>query len=448
MSIYTAMRAGVSGLQANASQMAVISDNIANVNTIGFKRGTTDFKAVLNSQGTTASYNAGGVTTSTRRMVDVQGSIEQSASNTNLAISGNGFFIVTNDPNTARGNGGGLFTRAGAFSLDGEGRLVNAQGYYLLGTPVDPTRPDATAPSTLAALEPIDLSSVGARAVATTQVAINANLDSRSDAYAGSPAYAAGRMSLATSNANYVRPTLERSVEVFDSLGTVRTLTLAFLKTDTPTNTWAAEIYYSDPDTGARTALANGSIQFGQDGQIQTITSTAPTDIRDFTVNWTAAGPPATGTGAANQRLQFDLTSGLKQYAISSSLNSATADGSPPGNLVGVNISESGILTAKFSNGRSEPLYLIPVATFLNPNGLSPEAGNAFRQSGESGLVTINSAGTGNAGKFQSNALEASNVDLGTEFTDMIVTQRAYSASSRVITTADEMLDELIRIKR
>lgn len=448
MSIYTAMRAGVSGLQANASQMALISDNIANVNTIGFKRGTTDFKAVLNSQGTTSAYNAGGVTTSMRRMVDVQGAIEQSASNTNLAIAGNGFFIVTNDPNTARGNGGGLFTRAGAFSLDAQGRLVNAQGYYLLGTPVDPTQPNATAPSTLAALEPIDLSSVGARAVATTQVAINANLDSRESAYAGSPAYVAGRMSLDPAAANYVRPTLERSVEVFDSLGTVRTLTLAFLKTNTPTNTWAAEIYYSDPNTNARTALANGTIQFGQDGQIQTITSAAPTDIRDFTINWTAVGPPATGTGAADQRLKFDFTSSLKQFALTSSLNSATADGSPPGNLTGVNISETGILTAKFSNGRSEPLYLIPVATFLNPNGLATEAGNAFRQSVESGLVTINSAGTGSAGKLQSNALEASNVDLGTEFTDMIVTQRAYSASSRVITTADEMLDELIRIKR
>ena len=449
MSIYTAMRAGVSGLSANAAQMAVISDNIANVNTIGFKRASTDFKAILNSQGENSGYNAGGVATSTRRMVDVQGSIEQSKTNTNLAISGNGFFIVTNDPNTARGNGGGLFTRAGAFSLDAKGRLVNAQGYYLLGTPVDPNRPDATAPSTLAALEPIDLSSVGARAVATTQVAINANLDSRSDVYSGTPAYAAGNMSLATTNTSYVRPTLERSVEVFDSLGTVRTLTLAFLKTDTPTNTWASEIYYSDPITGTRTNLAQGSIQFGSDGQIKTITSASPKDIRDFTIPWTnLTATPPTGTGAADQQLKFDFATGLKQYAITSSLNSATSDGSPPGNLTGVQISESGIMTAQFSNGRSEPLYLIPVATFLNPNGLATEPGNAFRQSSESGLVTINTAGTGSAGKFQSNALEASNVDLGTEFTDMIVTQRAYSASSRVITTADEMLDELIRIKR
>jgi len=448
MSIYTAMRAGVSGLSANAAQMAVISDNIANVNTVGYKRGTTDFKAVLNSQVSGAAYNAGGVTTSNRRMVDVQGSIEQSSSNTNLAIAGDGFFIVTNDPNTARGNGGGLFTRAGAFSLDAKGRLVNAQGYYLLGTPVDPTQPNATAPSTLAALAPIDLSNVGARAVATTQVAINANLDSRSADYAGPPAYVAGNMSLATSNASYVRPTLERSVEVFDSLGAVRTLNMAFLKTDTPTNTWAAEIYYSDPTTGARTPLAKGTVQFAADGSIGSITSSAPTDIRDFTINWTAAGPPASGTGAAAQRLKFDFATALKQYAVSSSLNSATADGSPPGNLTGVKINEAGILTAQFSNGRSEPLYLVPVATFLNPNGLAQEAGNAFRQSADSGLVTINTAGAGSAGKIQANALEASNVDLGTEFTDMIVTQRAYSASSRVITTADEMLDELIRIKR
>lgn len=455
MSIYTAMRAGVSGLSANAAAMAVISDNIANVNTVGFKRGVTDFKAVLNSQGS-STYNAGGVTTTSRRMVDVQGAIEQSRSNTNMAISGDGFFIVTDDPDSARGSGGGLFTRAGAFSLDQKGRLVNAQGFYLLGAPVDPLRPDVTAPSTLAALEPIDLSAVGAKAVATTKASINANLDARTLAYndpsitPAPPAYTAGAMALDPSNASYLRPTLERSIEIFDSLGAVRALTLGFLKTSSPLNQWAAEVYYSNPVTGAKTLLAHGTIDFNSSGEVDTITSpNAAFDLEDFTIPWTTtAPPPATGTGATNQNIQLDFRSGLKQFAISSALNSATADGSPPGNLTGVQISEDGILTAQFSNGRSEPLYLVPIATFLNPDGLSAEKGNAFRQSTASGLVTINSAGAGGAGTFQSNALEASNVDLGTEFTDMIVTQRAYSASSRVITTADEMLDELIRIKR
>jgi flagellar hook protein FlgE len=442
MSIYTAMRAGVSGLNANSAAMAVISDNIANVNTTGYKRGQSDFAAIINSQGIAGGYNAGGVTIGTRRLVDQQGSLEKTRSATDLGISGSGFFVVTEDPEARSGAGGGLFTRSGSFSLDKNGRMVNSQGMFLLGAPINPSSPQNIAPSTLAALEPIDLSSVGSTATATSNVTISANLDARTNAV---PAYAVGDLT------DQIQPPhLERAVEVYDSLGAVRTLNLAFLKTSTPLNRWAVEIYHTSPTTGARERLADGYMRFGTDGKPIADNPGFP-QITDLTIDWTSIAPPdpaTAGTGAADQTINFDLVSSMTQYAVSSGLNSATADGSPPGELIGVNVNREGVLSAQFSNGRIDALYLIPVATFLNPNGLDVASRGAFQQTIESGLLTINTAGASGAGTIQNNSLEASNVDLGTEFTNMITTQRAYSASSRVITTADEMLEELIRIKR
>jgi flagellar hook protein FlgE len=438
MSIYSAMRAGVTGLNANSSAMAVISDNIANLNTVGYKRGQTDFSAVLNAQNASTSYNAGGVLASSRRFIDLQGALQQADSATDLAINGNGFFIVTEDPSGTSGAGGGLFTRAGSFSLDAKGLLRNAQGYYLMGAPMTTGTSASISPSSLASLQVINLSNVGSTAEASTKAAVNANLDSREDIYAGTPAYAAGAMAAYPAGTGAIAPQVERSIEIYDSLGTARTLTMGFLKTGT--NTWATEIYMRPAAdvTGTNGLVASGSIAFSSSG----VPTTVSPALQGFSITY------ATTVGAAAQPMTLDLTTGLSQYATPSALNSATADGSPPGDLSGVTISDAGVLTAQYSNGRSEALYLIPVATFLNPNGLEAERGGAYRVTLDSGQFTINSAGSGGAGPIQSNALEASNVDLGSEFTSMITTQRAYSACSKIITTADDMLDELIRIKR
>ena len=158
--------------------------------------------------------------------------------------------------------------------------------------------------------------------------------------------------------------------------------------------------------------------------------------------------PWATITGAASQPLNIDLQTGLKQFANNFGVTSVTADGVPPGDLVGLIVENDGFLTAQFSNGRARPLYQIPLATFLNPNGLQADTGGSFRTTLESGLYNINASNSGGAGKIASGVLEASNVDLAAEFTSLITTQRAYSASSKIITTADEMLEELLRIKR
>jgi flagellar hook protein FlgE len=435
MSIYTALRAGVSGLTANSSALAVISDNIANVNTVGYKRSGVDFSALVNAQNSNTTYNAGGVLPLTRQQISLQGSLEQSRSTTDLAISGDGFFIVS--PNNQQLSNGGsvLFTRAGSFTIDADGYMVNAQGLFLQGWPVASDGSVTTSPTSLSAIEAVNISGVGGLAEPTANVGINANLNSDQAAFAG--AYAAGDLADGT-----VTPHFESSLEVFDSLGAPRTIAFGFLKTGA--NTWQVEAY-ARPNTnitgGALTGglLATGTLTFNTDG---TVAGTTGTIGAAFSIPWAAS------TGASAQPITLDLETGMTQFAKSFGVTSVTADGVPPGDLVGLVLEGDGMLTAQFSNGRARALYQIPLATFLNPNGLAADQGGAFRTTLESGLYNINSANAGGAGRIVSGALEASNVDLAAEFTNLITTQRAYSAASRIITTADEMLEELLMIKR
>jgi flagellar hook protein FlgE len=438
MSIYTALRAGVSGLAANSSALAVISDNIANVNTVGYKRGAVDFSALVNAQNAQTTYNAGGVLPTVRQQISLQGSLEQSRSATDLAVSGDGFFIVSTNNQPLSSGGQVLFTRAGSFTVDASGYMVNAQDLFLQGWPVNGDGSVTTSPTSLSAIEPINVSGVGGLAEPTANVSINANLNSAQTDYANAQgAYDIGDMATGT-----ITPHFESSMEIFDSLGAARTIAFGFLKTGP--NTWRVESYSrpaANVTGGAGTGglLASGTINFNTDGTVNTVTGTIGSA---FTVDWAAA------TGAADQSVTLDLDAGMTQFANNFGVTSVTADGVPPGDLVGLVLEGDGLLTAQFSNGRSRALSQIPLATFLNPNGLKPGVGGAFGTTLASGLYNINAANAGGAGRIQSGALEASNVDLAAEFTNLITTQRAYSASSRIITTADEMLEELLRLKR
>jgi flagellar hook protein FlgE len=438
MSIYTALRAGVSGLTANSSALAVISDNIANVNTVGFKRGGVDFSVLVNAQNSDTTYNAGGVLPIVRQQISLQGSLEQSRSSTDLAISGDGFFIVSSNNQQLSNGGSVLFTRAGSFTIDSDGYMVNAQGLFLQGWPVSSDGTVTSSPTSLSAISPVNISGVGGLAEPTANVSLNANLNSAQDAYAGSQGtYDAGDLATGT-----ITPHFESQLEVYDSLGAARAVAFGFLKTGP--NTWAVEAY-ARPDSnitggsGTGGLLATGTITYNTDGTVQSITGGIASAV---TIPW------ASSTGAAAQTINIDLTSGMTQFANSFGVTSVTADGVPPGDLVGLVLEGDGFLTAQFSNGRARALYQIPLATFLNPNGLSADQGGAFRTTLDSGFYNINAANAGGAGKIVSGALEASNVDLATEFTNLITTQRAYSAASRIITTADQMLEELLMIKR
>jgi flagellar hook protein FlgE len=202
---------------------------------------------------------------------------------------------------------------------------------------------------------------------------------------------------------------------------------------------------YARPNTnitgGAGTGglLASGTLTFNTDG---TVAGATGANASAFTLPW------ASTPGAAAQQITLERNTGMTQFAKSFGVTSVTADGVPPGDLVGLVLEGDGMLTAQFSNGRARALYQIPLATFPNPNGLAADQGGAFRTTLQSGLYNINAANAGGAGRVVSGALEASNVDLAAEFTNLITTQRAYSAASRIITTADEMLEELLMIKR
>jgi flagellar hook protein FlgE len=439
MSIYTALRAGVSGLTANSSALAVISDNIANVNTVGYKRGGVDFSALVNAQNSNTTYNAGGVLPLTRQQISLQGSLEQSRSPTDLAISGEGFFIVSSNNQPLASGGNVLFTRAGSFTIDADGFMVNAQGLFMQGWPVGSDGSVVSSPTSLSAIEPINIAGVGGLAEPTGAVGINANLNSGQAPYntATQGVYDAGDLATGT-----ITPHFESSLEVFDSLGAARTVAFGFLKT--APNTWVVEAY-ARPNTNVTGGgasgglLANGTMTFNTDGTVASVTGTI---ANPFTIDW------ATTTGAADQVIDLDLQSGMTQFANNFGVTSVTADGVPPGDLVGLVLEGDGFLTAQFSNGRARAMYQVPLATFLNPNGLKGSTGGAFRTTLASGLYNINASNAGGAGTIQSGVLEASNVDLAAEFTNLITTQRAYSASSRIITTADEMLEELLRIKR
>jgi flagellar hook protein FlgE len=438
MSIYTALRAGVSGLTANSSALAVISDNIANVNTVGYKRSGVDFSALVNAQNANTTYNAGGVLPIVRQQISLQGSLEQSRSSTDFAISGGGFFIVSSNNQELSNGGRVLFSRAGSFTIDADGYMVNAQGLFLQGWPVNSDGSVTSSPTSLSAIEPINISGVGGLAEPTANVSLNANLNSAQADYAGAQGvYDPGDLATGT-----VTPHFESTLEVYDSLGAPRSIAFGFLKTGP--NTWAVESY-SRPNSsitggGANGGLlASGTITYNTDGTVASVTGGIAGTV---TIPW------ATSTGAAAQDIQIDLTTGMTQFANSFGVTSVTADGVPPGDLVGLVLEGDGFLTAQFSNGRARALYQIPLATFLNPDGLAADQGGAFLTTLESGLYNINAANAGGAGRIVSGALEASNVDLATEFTNLITTQRAYSAASRIITTADQMLEELLSIKR
>lgn len=476
MSINSAMMAGVSGLTANSAALAAISQNIANVNTIGYKRSAAEFQTVVNSQTSGTGYSAGGVLASARHYTSQNGQLQRGSTSTDLGISGNGFFVVTDKAENVGVTDTRLFTRAGAFRVDNMGYLKNTAGLYLQGWPVDANGDIATDPSDLSRLRTINVGSVGGTAEATTRVQLNANLRSSQDLSAAvqNGTYDPATNSMAMWNAETgtgVKADFELTVPVSDSKGGQRNIAISFLKSDVP-NQWYAEVRAipaSDIESGA--GLTNGQIKTGivaftQDGRLdaaamQALGAAALFDdpaAAVLTFGGSNSGTPAAGEfkwaeglGIAEQTLNFDLTAaagGLTQYDSASVVQATLTNGTAFGNLTDVKIDERGFVTAIFDNGVMRRIAQVALATFPSPDNLIETTGNAFRVSQASGTFNLKAAGTGGAGLIGANQLEASTVDLSTEFTGLITTQRAYSASSKIITTADEMLAELISIKR
>lgn len=460
MSINSAMLAGVAALASNSTALAVTSDNIANVNTIGYKKNVSDFSTLVTKTESSGSFSAGGVRAFARALIDEQGLLQNTSSATDLGISGNGFFTVSPNAVNSNSTGSFLFTRAGSFTTDDQGFLRNTAGYYLQGWPVATDGTVNANPSDLNALESVNINQLGGTAEATTNVTLNANLLSSQPISAAEATYAAG-----TSGTNMasgtVTPDFQRSFQVFDSKGGFRTVTISLLKSTVP-NQWHAELHVTPAtDISSGTPLidgqiATGTLAFTPDGLIDPATTTIPTNL-NFLASGTApgAGQFAWGTalGIDAQNINLDLgqpgaAGGFTQFDSPSALISTQVNGAVFGDLSGVRVDDQGFVVALFDNGIQRQIYQLPVATFINPNGLAAQQGNAYTVTNESGTFNLKQSGTAGAGLIASGSLEASSVDLGEEFTGLIRTQRAYSASTKIITTADQMLDELIRMKR
>jgi flagellar hook protein FlgE len=460
MSLNSALTIGVAGLRANASALSGISNNIANVNTVGYKRTRVDFSSLVTSSNVSDLDSGAGVSAGSQRLIAEQGQLQSSGATTDLGIAGSGFFVV----GTATQNGAPedvlRFTRAGGFAPDEQGFLRNTAGYYLRGWAAQADGTFVTNVSDNASLSTVNIASISGAAKATSSVQINGNLQASQAISAAEATYDA--TAAATNMASgAVTPDFVRTVQIFDSQGGVRNVNLAFLKSSAAANTWNVEIYASpssDVEIGAPLVdgqLAVGQVVFDASGQFDAANS-MPLSLA-FSAS-TAGAPAAnafkwaSGLGIGAQTIDINLGSvgasgGITQFDSTSVLDSSIVDGAIFGSLTGVDVDNQGFVTASFSNGVIQKIYQIPLATFINPNGLKAEEGDAFSLDKNSGSLNLKTAGTG-AGTISSRTLEGSNVDLAKEFTNLITVQRAYSASSKIITTADEMLDELIRIKR
>ena len=483
MSINSAMAAGVTGLSANASAVAAISDNIANANTVGYKRSQVDFSDLVDQQTTKSDYTASGVGAVTASLIDVQGQLNPDASSTSLAINGEGMFVTTTDPTAASLTSPRYFTRAGQFTVDSQGYLKNTAGYYLQGWLADSTGAITANANDITALKSINVQSQGAVASPTKNVSITANLQSTqtvsqaatdfgsaiaADAYSPSATNTSGASTSMTAyNATTgvgTKPDYTIQIPVADSEGSPRTIQLDFLKSKTA-NQWYAEIQAvptSDVNSGTGLVpgqIASGIIAFTPTGQYDPTNSTLFTAGSIPTISLGASsGAPAAGAanwatslGVNAQSIALSTTtslSGITQFATPSVVNNLTTDGTNLGNLNGVAVDQNGFVTASYDNGVTRTIAQVAVATFSNPNGLAAASGDAYTVTQASGNSNLKAANTAGAGKIASKNLESSTVDLSSEFTSLIVTQRAYSASSKIITTADQMLQDLLGIIR
>jgi flagellar hook protein FlgE len=461
MSINSAMLAGVSGLVANSSALAAISDNISNVNTVAYKRNQVNFANVVTAQAVQGRYSAGGVQGVTHTYVAQQGLIQSSSRATDLAISGDGFFVVTQKAAGLTPADTREFTRSGSFNVDAAGFLVNDAGLYLQGWPVSANGTFPIDPSNLNNLAPINVKNLGSAVKPTGNLGVSAVLDSNTvistAQTAVPPTYdattAAGSMAgyAASAGASGTQPDFTLDFNVVDSQGASHKFEMAFLKSTTP-NRWDAEIYAvpaSDVNVaGPAGQIATGTVAFNPDGSIDLANTTAA--LTSIALNDSASGTqPAWGTalGVAAQTMNIDLSK-LSQQAQASTVNTITNDGAGPGNVVGVQVDTHGVVSAVYDNSQIRQIAKVAVATFPNPDALKSVSGNAYQVTIPAGQMVLKDPGTGGAGQISPSSLEASTVDLSSEFTGLISTQKAYSASSKIITTADQMLDELINIIR
>ncbi len=401
MSLYGTMRTGVSGMNAQSNRLSTVADNIANSSTVGYKKASVQFSSMILPT-TNGAYNSGGVETDVRYSIASQGTFSYTTSETDLAINGDGFFIVKG------GDGTPYLTRAGSFVLQDDGTLKNTAGYTLQGYEYDSTTDPTIVVNGFDGLQPVDLSGSGISAVASTTGTLNVNL----------PNGAADGFEQKT------------SLKVFDSQGSSRLIEFTYTKvTD---NEWT--VTATGPGTPA-TVLAATTLQFDTDGQLITPAS-GEVDLDPFTIS-----------GAAVPQITLQI-GGTSQLASSFSVEVGKVDGNAASKVKGYEIDEKGVVSVAYENGDLVPKFRVAMASVQSPDNLNPVAGNLYTQSNNSGVVILGYAGSSGFGSIISGALEDSNVDVAEELTAMIESQRNYTANSKVFQTGSELMEVLVNLKR
>ncbi|MCB1396938.1 MAG: flagellar hook-basal body complex protein [Rhodobacter sp.] len=434
--LYSSFNAGISGLNANATRLSAISDNIANTGTIGYKRVVASFQSMVMSGSHYGPYIAGGVRSSTIRLVDERGALTASSNATDLAVSGRGFLPVTSSAAIGAGEANLplMLTTTGSFRPDSEGMLRNPAGLILLGWPANPDGTIGTfARDTVGGLEPIRINSNQFASDPTTRISVRANL----------PATSTRADSEGTPH--------DIAMEYYSPLGTTETLNLRFTPTVPATgasNEWVATV--TDPATGD--VLGEYRVTFDD---------TPPNGGRILSVTQDPGAPggaydPATGefTVSINgQDIALDIGApgaedGITQMAEDFIPRSIDRNGSPVQSLVGVQVDPNGYVKAYYDSGLIRTIAQIPLVDVPNANGLTALDNQTYRTSPDSGAMFLWNAGDGPTGEIIGFAREESSTDVAAELTNMIQTQRAYSSNAKVIQTVDEMLQETTNIKR
>jgi flagellar hook protein FlgE len=416
MSLYGVMNASISGMAAQANLLSTVSDNIANSDTTGYKRAMTAFQSMVD-QVSVGEHTAGGVLTRTLYGVSQQGILQGTASVTDLAIQGNGFFAVTDRGGTS------YLTRAGAFTPDASGRLVNTAGYYLMGVDLRNGGSNVIANS-LAGLSVVSIDGAALNWSPTRAGAFAANLPASAALVAG--ATPAGN----TADAAWTNKT---SLLTYDNLGGEKKLDVYYTRTGD--NMWEVAVYDKAAASATGFPYSSGPLA----------TTTLNFNAGDGKL--AAASPQSISIPIpGGQTLALDL-SGMTQLASPYAVNAAVVDGAPPSALTMAQIGSDGVVSYIFADGTKIDAFKIPLADAPSENNLTPVAGNVWSISAESGSVRVGAAGFGGLGVVRSGALERSTADLATELTNMIQAQRGYTANSKVFQTGADLLQVLVNLK-
>jgi flagellar hook protein FlgE len=426
----TSLFTAVSGMNANSLALSVIGDNIANMNTTGFKSSRTAFGDILASQLGESQVGRGVLMTAITPQFN-QGTFENTANVLDLAVDGDGLFILTD-------SAGSYYSRAGQFSMDSNGNVVNPSNQRLQGYLYSATG------ATTSGLGDINISALNSAPNSTSGVTISANLDSRSTI---PPAFAVGSAN-ATSN-------FSSSITVYDSLGNGHIVDVYFRKASEAAagNSWEwfAVVGASDSLSGLTEIQANGTVTFTNNGALNT----------ESAENYPLAsgGFDFTGGAAQGQVIDFDFgnsivtdsgtgLNGTTQFGSPSSTIYQNQDGFSSGSLKSITISQDGTMTGIFTNGQTRAIAQVALAKFAAPSNLQKMGKNLYAESTRSGQPVISTPGTSGTGTVLSNTLEQSNVDLAEEFVRLILSQRGFQANSRMISTSDELMMELVNLKR